>query len=84
MTKTFGLTHLAIAVKDIGKTLDFYTRVFEMEVMYHEDKMIQLTTPGNHDILVFEKKRACAVRTIRGYCPFWFQVKKTGGSGRNL
>lgn len=56
MTKTFGLTHLAIAVKDIGKTLDFYTRVFEMEVMYREDKMIQLTTPGNHDILVFEKK----------------------------
>lgn len=76
MTKTFGLTHLAIAVKDIGKTLDFYTRVFEMEVMYREDKMIQLTTPGNHDILVFEKKEHAPFGQSGGIAHFGFRLKK--------
>lgn len=53
---TYGLTHVAMAVKDLDATQNFYQHIFGMEVMYHEEKMIQLTTPGNHDILVFEKK----------------------------
>ena len=53
---TYGLTHVAMSVKDVETTLKFYTHIFGMEVMYHERKMIQLTTPGNHDILVFEEK----------------------------
>lgn len=55
-TLTYGLTHIAVAVKNVERTLKFYTHIFGMEVMYHEKKMIQLTTPGNHDILVFEEK----------------------------
>jgi catechol-2,3-dioxygenase len=53
---TYGLTHVAMAVQDVETTLRFYTQGFGMEVMYHEKKMIQLTTPGCHDILVFEEK----------------------------
>lgn len=53
---TYVLTHVAMSVKDVETTLKFYTHIFGMEVMYHEGKMIQLTTPGNHDILVFEEK----------------------------
>lgn len=52
-TPTYGLTHLAISVKDIERTLSFYCSVFDMQMMYHEKDMIQLTTPGCHDILVF-------------------------------
>jgi catechol-2,3-dioxygenase len=52
---TYGLTHLAIAVKNVERTLHFYQQIFGMEVMYHFDKMIQLTTPGSHDILVLKK-----------------------------
>jgi predicted enzyme related to lactoylglutathione lyase len=55
--KTYGLTHLAIAVKDLNRTLAFYQKVFEVEVMYHENDFLQVTTPGSHDIIVFEKKR---------------------------
>ena len=51
---TYGLTHLAVAVKDLQKTKAFYEAVFSMEVMYEEANFIQLTTPGTHDILVFE------------------------------
>jgi catechol 2,3-dioxygenase-like lactoylglutathione lyase family enzyme len=52
-SKTYGLTHLAIAVRDINRTLEFYQKVFDMQVMYHHDGFIQLTTPGCNDILVF-------------------------------
>lgn len=53
---TYGLSHLAISVRDIQRTKEFYQRIFEMEVMYEEDDFLQMTTPGANDILVFEKK----------------------------
>jgi catechol 2,3-dioxygenase-like lactoylglutathione lyase family enzyme len=55
-TLTYGLTHLAIGVRDLNRTRKFYQAIFNMEVMYHEKEFLQLTTPGCHDILVFEKK----------------------------
>ena len=30
-TRTYGLTHLAIAVKDVERTLRFYQHVFDMK-----------------------------------------------------
>jgi len=54
--KTYGLTHLAVSVSDIQRTLRFYQAVFGMQIMYHEKNMIQLTTPGCYDILVFEER----------------------------
>ena len=54
---TYGLSHIAVAVRDLQKTKAFYQHVFDMEVMYEEEDFIQLTTPGAHDILVFEKAR---------------------------
>jgi len=56
-TKTYGLTHIAIAVKDLNRTLAFYQKVFEVEVMYQQDNFLQVTTPGANDIIVFEKKK---------------------------
>src|SRR5688572_3934165 len=56
--KTYGLTHLAISVADLDRTLAFYQKVFDVEVMYKEDDFLQVTTPGAHDIIVFEKRKA--------------------------
>ena len=56
--KTYGLTHIAIAVKDLDQTLAFYQKVFEVKVMYHKDDFLQVTTPGANDLIVFEKKKA--------------------------
>lgn len=53
---TYGLTHLAIAVRDVERTLRFYQHIFGMQVMCNQQKMIQLTTPGCNDVLVFEEK----------------------------
>lgn len=73
---TYGLTHLAIAVNDLERTLHFYRNVFEMHVMYYEADMIQLTTPGCHDILVFEKKRSDSIGESAGIAHFGFRLRK--------
>jgi hypothetical protein len=56
-TATYGLTHIAVAVQDLDKTKTFYQSIFDMEVMYHRDDFLQLTTPGCHDILYSRRKR---------------------------
>ena len=73
-SKTYGLTHIAIAVKDLEQTSLFYQKVFDMEVMYKEENFLQLTTPGNNDIIVFEKKKAPYGKT-GGIIHFGFRLK---------
>lgn len=77
-SKTYGLTHLAIAVKNVEITLKFYQHVFGMQLMYHEGKMIQLATPGCHDILVFEERDKHLVGESAGIAHFGFRLRKPG------
>ena len=72
--KTYGLTHIAIAVKDLDQTLAFYQKVFEVKVMYHRDDFLQVTTPGANDIIVFEKKNADYGKT-GGIAHFGFRLR---------
>lgn len=72
--KTFGLTHIAIAVNDLKKTLVFYQQVFDVEVMYKQDGFLQVTTPGSKDIIVFEKKKAPYGQT-GGIAHFGFRLR---------
>ncbi len=72
--KTYGLTHIAIAVKDLDQTLAFYQKVFEVKVMYHKDDFLQVTTPGANDIIVFEKKKAEYGKT-GGIVHFGFRLR---------
>jgi predicted enzyme related to lactoylglutathione lyase len=75
MAKTYGLTHLAIAVNDVERTMKFYQQVFEMQVMYHEKGFVQLTTPECHDILVFEEKKDQLIGQTGGIAHFGFRLK---------
>jgi len=77
--KTYGLTHLAIAVHDIQRTLKFYQQVFDMQTMYHEDGFLQLTTPGANDILVFEEKKEASIGETGGIAHFGFRLKDPTG-----
>ena len=75
-SKTYGLTHLAIAVRDVKRTLEFYQKVIDMRVMYHQENMIQLTTPGCNDILVFEEKKNLPFGESGGIAHFGFRMKE--------
>jgi catechol 2,3-dioxygenase-like lactoylglutathione lyase family enzyme len=73
-TATYGLTHLAIAVQDLERTKVFYQSIFDMDVMYHHNEFLQLTTPGCHDIIVFEKKEGVTGKS-EGIAHFGFRLR---------
>ena len=52
---TYGLTHIALAVKDPARAFDFYREVFGMVAVYRQPDFIQAQTPGARDVVVFEK-----------------------------
>jgi len=79
ITSTYGLTHIAVLVKDLEKTLLFYQSVFDMQVMYHESDMIQLTTPGCHDILVFQQGLDDITGKAGGITHFGFRLRDPKG-----
>jgi catechol 2,3-dioxygenase-like lactoylglutathione lyase family enzyme len=55
MVKTLGLTHLALTVRDLNRSFQFYHDVFGMLATYRQPSFIQAQTPGREDILVLEK-----------------------------
>ena len=73
--KTFGLTHIALRVADIDRSVNFYADVFGCEVMYHEDSFAQISTPGSNDIIVFEEEGKSHTKNT-GIKHFGFRLKK--------
>jgi len=69
MAKIYGLTHLAITVSNIERTMNY------MEVMNHEKGSVQLTTPGCHDIVVLEEKKDEPTGHTGGIAHFGFRLK---------
>jgi catechol 2,3-dioxygenase-like lactoylglutathione lyase family enzyme len=55
MVRTFGLTHLALGVRDVDRAFGFYESVFGMVAVYRNADFLQAQTPGARDVLVFEK-----------------------------
>jgi catechol 2,3-dioxygenase-like lactoylglutathione lyase family enzyme len=55
MVPTYGLTHVAIAVRDVARSARFYQEVFGARVVYRDTGFIQLQTPGARDALVLEE-----------------------------
>lgn len=62
MVKTYGLTHVALAVRDAERAARFYIDVFGAEVVYRGAGFVQLQTPGSRDVFVLEENAAEAGR----------------------
>jgi len=58
--RTHGLTHIALAVKDPQRSLEFYRSVFGVKEYYRDATTIQVQGPGPHDVLAFERSPASA------------------------
>ncbi len=77
MIKTFGLTHVAVAVRDVDRASAFYRKVFGAVVVYKQDGFVQLQTPGTRDVLVFEKQPKRAGKA-GGIAHFGFRLQNPG------
>ena len=53
--RTYGLTHAALAVRDLDRAVAFYRTVFGSVVVYRDEGFAQLQTPGSRDVLVLER-----------------------------
>ena len=82
MVKTFGLTHVALAVKDPERSLQFYSRIFGAVPVYREPDFIQAQTPGSRDVLVFERGRRAG--KAGGVAHFGFRLTKPSDIGKAL
>ena len=77
MVRTFGLTHIALAVQDADRAFRFYQDVFGMVAVYRVNGFIQAQTPGCRDVLVLEATRDGAAGS-GGIAHFGFRLVDPG------
>jgi len=53
--RTYGLTHIALMVRDVDRASRFYRDVFGATEVYRKDGFAQLQTPGTRDVIVLEE-----------------------------
>jgi len=73
MVKTFGLTHISLAVRDPDRSLRFYQQVFGVEEYFRDETSIQVKGTGGHDIIAFERNPDAA-GTAGGIQHFGFRL----------
>ncbi|HJU90168.1 MAG TPA: VOC family protein [Gemmatimonadaceae bacterium] len=83
MVRTYGLTHVALSVRDVERSLAFYQRVFGVEVVHRSDGFIQAQTPGSYDVLVFEQGGRSIGRS-GGIAHFGFRLRAPDDIGAAL
>ena len=64
MIRTYGLTHIGLTVRDIDRTIAFYTQVLGARVLYSTGAAAELNTPGCHDIITINTGRTSKVRAM--------------------
>ena len=72
---TYGLTHIALSVRDPQRSLAFYRAVLGVVGVYEDDAFVQAQTPGNHDVIVFERGARTAGRK-GGVAHFGFRLRR--------
>jgi catechol 2,3-dioxygenase-like lactoylglutathione lyase family enzyme len=55
MIRTYGLPHIALAVRDADRSSRFYRDVFGAVEVFREHGFIQVQTPGSRDVIVFDE-----------------------------
>ena len=81
MINTHGLSHVALSVTDLDRSLAFYQSVFGVREYFRSDSTVQVLGPGKYDVLAFEKRPAGA-GVPGGNHSFWVSPYPAGGHRR--
>jgi catechol 2,3-dioxygenase-like lactoylglutathione lyase family enzyme len=73
--RTFGLTHVALAVRDPQRSLAFYRAVVGVVPVYEDRALVQAQTPGSRDVIVFQRDAKRAGRR-GGIAHFGFRLTR--------
>ena len=80
MVETFGLTHIALAVRDVERASRFYQGVLGAVEVYRQSAFAQLQTPGTRDVIVLEEAPERA-GTRGGVGHFGFRLRAAADIG---
>lgn len=72
--RTYGLTHLSLAVADLERSKHFYEHAFGAREYWRDDDSIQLKGPGPHVVLALELDAKNAGKAA-GINHFGFRLK---------
>ena len=75
--KTYGLTHIALGVRDPERAFGFYREVFGMVAVFRDASFVQAQTPGARDVIVFERVKK-SVGKSAGIAHFGFRLQEPG------
>ena len=81
--RTYGLTHVALAVRSPERSLAFYQAVLGVVPVYRDPAFVQAQTPDSHDVLVFEKATRRAGRP-GGVSHFGFRLRRARDIARAM
>ena len=83
MVRTYGLTHVALSVRNIQRSARFYQALLGAKVVYEGPAFVQLQTPGTRDVIVLER-RSKSAGTSGGIAHFGFRLRRASDIGRAI
>ncbi|HEY7169496.1 MAG TPA: VOC family protein [Vicinamibacterales bacterium] len=75
MIRTWGLTHIALAVADLDRAVRFYRGVFGAVEVYRHPTFVQVQLPDTRDVIVFELRDPEKAGTSGGIAHFGFRLR---------